>query len=188
MKFRGILSKTLAAVVATAQVISVCSFAAVTGGGSGTDSGFYWYEQFDTNTTTMKTGTDVTKTGVPRDGGYAAKIASSNKDATRQGYIATGVPLDFSKGPVVVAYEEMPVKGVSFLSLNDAGGQFLAYLTRFEGGTIKGYNQTDKSTPVTAWATNCGFAASTKAYSTNSAYYKMQSVLDYDTETREKRR
>ena len=183
MKFRGILSKTLAAAVAAAQVISMCGFAAVTGGGSGTDSGFYWYEQFDTNTTTMKAGTDVTKDGVSRDGGYAAKITNGNTTATKQGYITTGIPLDFSKGPVVVAYEEMPVKGVSFLSLNDVSGSFLAYLTRFEGGTIKGYNQTDKSTPVTAWATNCGFAASTKTYSTNSAYYKMQSVLDYDTET-----
>ena len=183
MKFRGILSKTLAAVVATAQVISVCGFAAVTGGGSGTDSGFYWYEQFDTDTTTMKTGTDVTRTGVSRDDGYGAKITNGSTTAPRQGYIATGITLDFSKGPVVVAYEEMPVTGVSYLSLNDVSGSFLAYLTRFEGGTIKGYNQTDKSTPVTAWGTNCAFAASTKTYSTNSAYYKMQSVLDYDTET-----
>ncbi|MGN0178321.1 MAG: hypothetical protein ACI4DY_02610 [Monoglobaceae bacterium] len=132
MKFRGILSKTLAAAVAAAQVISVCGFAAVTGGGSGTDSGFYWYEDFAGDTLPDCVYVPTTQTDLSvtlSSGALVLKNANTSSTASNYFLIKGDMPYDFSKGDIVISYD---------MTLSAANNKFRAEVSNADQNIIAG--------------------------------------------------
>lgn len=197
---RKVLLKAVSAAAAAAQILSCTAFAAViTGGGEGTESGFYMYESFNDLTDEnigsciMKkstSGATLTRYEVGTDN-QAVQITTSA--ASKMGYVTLG-KLDFSKGPLLLSYDVISPSGatITYGSLNyGTSGTNLIFLPRFDNSyVIKGYSQKTPSDPYAevgavdnaSYPNGLTCTTSTKKYTAGSAY-TVQVLLDYDSES-----
>ncbi|MBP3360667.1 MAG: hypothetical protein J6N52_07440 [Clostridia bacterium] len=197
---KKVLLKLVSALAAAAQILSCTALAAVIkGGGDGTESGFYLYEDFNDLTDSnigscfMKkssSGAALARYEV-ESGNQAVKITTTA--GGKMGYVTLG-KLDFSKGPLVLSYDVISPSGttITYGTLNyGSAGIALAYLPRFDNSyVIKGYSQKTPSDPYAEVGAPDNASYPNGLASSNSASKyaagkscTVQVYLDYDSDS-----